>query len=108
MTRRDLHKLVKEAIVEIKQEELQQKGKLYKASIPKDMSKKKFKDVIDGSQVELVDNTGKRFGTTSERENYTVFYTNGNKTRELLKQVGEEEFIKQLENFYNIKVKEVM
>tara|TARA_R110000803_G_scaffold198689_1_gene262533 strand:- start:39 stop:197 length:159 start_codon:yes stop_codon:yes gene_type:complete len=51
MTRRDLHKLVKEAIAEIKQEELQQEGKLYEAGIPKDMSKKKLKDVIDGSNV---------------------------------------------------------
>ena len=77
-------------------------------SIPKDMTKQEFYDVINGNQVELVDQSGKRFGSTTEAENYEVFFTNGRENRELLKKIGEEEFIKQLKNLYNIKVKEVM
>ena len=83
-------------------------GKLYEASIPKDMTKQEFKDVINGNQVELVDQSGKRFGSTTEVDNHEVFWINGKQNRELLKKIGEKEFIKQLKKIYDIDVKEVM
>tara|TARA_B110000503_G_scaffold49470_1_gene80364 strand:- start:1098 stop:1454 length:357 start_codon:yes stop_codon:yes gene_type:complete len=76
--------------------------------IPKGMKKKNFKDVINGDQVELIDKSGKRFGSTTEDDNHEVFWTNGNQNRKLLKKVGEKEFIKQLKKIYDIDVKEVM
>ncbi|MDC1282532.1 hypothetical protein N8Z10_01145 [bacterium] len=78
------------------------------ATIPKGMKKQDFKDVIDGDQVELIDKGGKRFGSTTEVDNHEVFWTNGKQNRELLKKVGEKEFIKQLKKIYDIDVKEVM
>ena len=78
------------------------------ATIPKGMKRQDFKDVINGDQVELIDKDGKRFGSTTEEENHEVFWTNGKQNRELLKKIGEEEFIKQLNKIYNIDVKEVM
>ena len=78
------------------------------AAIPKSMTKQDFKDVINGDQVELIDKNGKRFGGTTEGENHEVFFTNGKQNRELLKKIGEESFIKQLQQFYNIQVKEVI
>ena len=78
------------------------------ATIPKGMKKQDFKDVINGDHVELIDKDGKRFGSTTEEENHEVFWTNGKQNRELLKKIGEEEFIKQLNKIYNIDVKEVM
>ena len=81
---------------------------LNEATIPKGMKKQDFKDVINGDQVELIDKDGKRFGSTTEDDNHEVFWTNGKQNRELLKKVGEKEFIKQLKKIYNIDVKEVM
>lgn len=78
------------------------------ATIPRGMKKQDFKDVIDGDQVELIDKGGKRFGSTTEVDNHEVFWTNGKQNRELLKKVGEKEFIKQLKKIYDIDVKEVM
>jgi len=78
------------------------------AKLPTDMTKKSFKDVINGKQVDLVDKTGKRFGSTNEQDNHEIFWTNGRQNRELLKKVGEKAFIKQLKQIYNIKVSEVM
>jgi hypothetical protein len=78
------------------------------ANIPKGMKKQDFKDVINGDQVELIDKDGKRFGSTTEDDNHEVFWTNGKQNRELLKRVGEKEFIKQLKKIYDIDVKEVM
>ena len=78
------------------------------ANIPKDMKKQDFNDVINGDQVELIDKSGKRFGSTTEEDNHEVFWTNGKQNRELLKKVGEREFIKQLKKIYDIDVKEVM
>lgn len=78
------------------------------ATIPNDMKKQDFKDVINGNQVELIDKNGKRFGSTTEEDNHEVFWTNGKQNRELLKKIGEKSFIKQLQQFYNIEVKEVM
>jgi hypothetical protein len=78
------------------------------ATIPNDMKKQDFKDVINGDQVELIDKNGKRFGSTTEEDNHEVFWTNGKQNRELLKKIGEKSFIKQLQQFYNIEVKEVM
>ena len=81
---------------------------LNEATIPKGMKKQDFKDVINGDQVELIDKKGKRFGSTTEDDNHEVFWTNGKQSRELLKKVGEREFIKQLKKIYDIDVKEVM
>ena len=81
---------------------------LNEATIPKGMKKQDFKDVINGDQVELIDKGGKRFGSTTEDDNHEVFWTNGKQNRELLKKVGEKEFIKQLKKIYDIDVKEVM
>lgn len=81
---------------------------LNEATIPKGMKKQDFKDVINGDQVELIDKDGKRFGSTTEDDNHGVFWTNGKQNRELLKKVGEKEFIKQLKKIYSIDVKEVM
>ena len=78
------------------------------SKIPNGMRKQDFKDAINGDQVELIDKNGKRFGSTTETENHEVFWTNGNQNRELLKKIGEKSFIKQLQQFYNIKVKEVL
>ena len=78
------------------------------ATIPKGMKKQDFKDVIDGDQVELIDKAGKRFGSTTEVDNHEVFWINGKQNRELLKKIGEREFIKQLKKIYDIDVKEVM
>ena len=78
------------------------------ATIPKGMKKQDFKDVIDGDQVELIDKGGKRFGSTTEVDNHEVFWINGKQNRELLKKIGEKEFIKQLKKIYDIDVKEVM
>ena len=78
------------------------------ATIPKGMKKQDFKDVINGDQVELIDKGGKRFGSTTEVENHEVFWINGKQNRELLKKIGEREFIKQLKKIYDIDVKEVM
>jgi hypothetical protein len=72
------------------------------------MKKQDFKDVINGDQVELIDKKGKRFGSTTEDDNHEVFWINGKQNRELLKKVGEREFIKQLKKIYDIDVKEVM
>ena len=77
-------------------------------TLPKGMKKQDFKDVINGDQVELIDKDGKTFGSTTEEENHEVFWTNGKQNRELLKKIGEKEFIKQLNKIYNIDVKEVM
>ena len=78
------------------------------AMIPKGMKKRNFKDVINGNQVELIDKNGKSFGSTTETENQEVFWANGKQNRELLKKIGEPEFIKQLKKMYDIDVKEVM
>ena len=78
------------------------------ASLPKGMTKQNFKDVINGDQVELIDKAGKKFGATTEGEDHEVFWTNGKQNRELLKKIGEKAFIKQLQQLYDIKVKEVM
>jgi hypothetical protein len=77
-------------------------------NIPKGMRTQDFRDVINGDQVELIDKNGKSFGATTETENHEVFWTHGKQNRELLKKIGEKAFIKQLQQFYNIKVKEVM
>jgi len=78
------------------------------ATIPKGMKKQDIHDVINGDQVKLIDKSGKIFGSTTEGENHEVFWTNGKQTRELLKKIGEREFIKQLKKIYDIDVKEVM
>ena len=86
-----------------------QKGQLIKeASIPKDMKKQEHHDVINGDQFMLVDKSGKKFGATTEGEDHEVFWTTGQANRELLRAIGEDQFIKQLADIYNIVVKEVM
>ena len=81
---------------------------LNEAKLPKGMKKQDFKDVINGDQVELIDDKGKRFGSTTAADNHEVFWTNGKERRELLKKIGEKEFIKQLKDIYDIVVKEVL
>lgn len=103
---KDLKKISKELNMDLKESVVTEKISI--GTIPKGMKKQDFKDVINGDQVELIDKGGKRFGSTTEADNHEVFWINGKQNRELLKKIGEREFIKQLKKIYDIDVKEVM
>ena len=75
---------------------------------PTNLKLNKVNDVVNGDQVELIDSTGKRFGSTTENEDHDVFWTNGKINREILKKIGEKQFIQLLKKHYKMIVKEVM
>lgn len=103
----EIHNTIKKAQCNMKHIKLFE-GFVNESQVPKGMKKKHFKDAIVGDQVQLIDKNGKRFGSTTEDTNHDVFWITSRENRDLLKKIGEKAFIKQLQQFYNIEVKEVL
>lgn len=75
---------------------------------PKDLLIQKRIDVIDGEHITLKYKDGTNFGSTTQNTKQEVFYTQTKKERDLICEIGKSDFIKLLNEHYQLNVKSVL
>ena len=75
---------------------------------PRDLLIHKRNDVIDGEHIILKYKDGTTFGSTTQNTKQEVFYTQTKKERDLICEIGKSDFVKLLNEHYQLNVKSVL